>query len=308
MLEKVIEIKILNFGSCNIDYVYSLPYIIRKGETLNSDKMDVFAGGKGLNQSIALARAGAVVFHAGCIGNNGEMLAQLLLENGVDITNIKRVNCANGHAIIQVSRDGENSIFLYAGSNSMITTEQIENTLESFGADDIILLQNEINCLDEIVERAYEKGMCIILNPSPINEKIADIDFNKITYLILNEVEAGDISGCDETNGILDFFRERYPELKVMLTLGKKGCVYADAESRIYHPIFETEVCDTTAAGDTFTGYFVAGISNGHSIEDTLRTASCASALAVSCHGAAPSIPNAQEVSRALETMKIKGE
>ena len=304
--KKVIIIKILNFGSCNIDYVYTLPHIVKGGETLSSDRMNIFAGGKGLNQSIALARAGAGVYHAGCVGIDGGMLTDIMNENGVDISYIKTIDGKNGHAIIQVSGDGENSIFLYAGSNNMVSKEHIDSVLEDFGKGDIILLQNEINNLKYIVECAYKKGMCIILNPSPINDKIFEIDFGMISYIILNEVEAKDISGCDRPEDCLEFFSIKYPELRVMLTLGKNGCVYNDSKQQVRHPIFDAIVCDTTAAGDTFTGYFIAGLSRNEKIEDILRYASCASAIAVSRHGAAPSIPKIDEVTVALNTMKTK--
>lgn len=304
--KRVIEIKILNFGSCNIDYVYSLSHIIRVGETLNSEDMRVFAGGKGLNQSIALARAGVKVFHAGCVGNDGDMLIDLMKESGVDVSNVRAVDSKNGHAIIQVSREGENSIFLYAGSNALVSKEHIDRVLSRFNSGDILLLQNEISNLKYIVETAHKKGMCIILNPSPINEKIFEIDFNMLSYIILNEVEAKDITGASLYEKSIDYFKEKYPNLRVMLTLGKNGCVYSDDDKNIYHPIFETDVVDTTAAGDTFTGYFVAGISKDTPIENVLKTASCASAIAVSRSGAAPSIPSADEVSERIGNMRVK--
>ncbi len=298
--------KILNFGSCNIDYVYTLSHIVRVGETLGSDKMETFAGGKGLNQSIALSRAGAKVYHAGCVGSDGGMLVDLLRTNGVDVSNVKTVDSKNGHAIIQVSRGGENCIFLYAGSNSMISKAHIDTVLDGFDKGDILLLQNEINNLKYIVEKAYKKGMCIILNPSPINEKIFEIDFNMLSYIILNEVEAKDITGASLPEKSIDYFKGKYPKLRVMLTLGENGCVYSDSEKNTYHPIFETDVVDTTAAGDTFTGYFVAGISEDRPIEEILKTACLASAIAVSRHGAAPSIPFADEVNEKMEIMQVK--
>lgn len=298
--------KILNFGSCNIDYVYSLEHIIKNGETLSSDDLKIFPGGKGLNQSIALSRAGAKVYHAGCIGSNGGILTDILLSNGVDTSYINNVNEMNGHAIIQVSREGDNSIFLYSGSNSMITKEQVDSVLSHFEKGDIILLQNEINNIEYIIDSAYRIGMCIVLNPSPISKNIFEIDFNRISYLILNEVEAKDISGYSEPEESLEYFKVNYPELKIVLTLGKHGCIYQDSESSYYHPVFETNAVDTTAAGDTFTGYFVAGISKGNILEDILKTASCASAITVSRHGAAPSIPTLAEVNAAKDVMKVK--
>ncbi len=298
--------KILNFGSCNIDYVYTLDHIVKPGETETSDKMETFPGGKGLNQSIAVANAGAKIYHAGCIGNDAQILTDVLLKSGVDISYLKKADVKNGHAIIQVNAQGENSIFLYPGSNQMITDEFIDRVLSDFGKGDIILLQNEISGIKHIVDKAYEREMIIVLNPSPMNEKLLEIDLNKISYIILNEVEGEAISQKSEPGKILSYFKAKYPNVKVMLTLGSKGCIYMDSNEEIYQPIFETAVVDTTAAGDTFTGYFIAGIASGREYRDILKTASCAAAIAVSKKGAAPSIPMYNEVQKALKSMKEK--
>ena len=137
--------KILNFGSCNIDYVYSLEHIVEIGETQTSHKLEIFPGGKGLNQSIAAAKAGAVICHAGCVGSDSDLLTNILTDNGVDISYITKTSEKNGHAIIQVSKHGENSIFLNPGSNDMVSKEYIDSVLESFGKGDIILLHTDLS-------------------------------------------------------------------------------------------------------------------------------------------------------------------
>ncbi len=296
--------KILNFGSCNIDYVYSLDHIVVVGETEMGDKLEVFSGGKGLNQSIAVSRAGVKVYHAGCVGFDGDMLLEVMSESGVDTSLMKRVDSKNGHAIIQVSARGENSIFLYPGSNAMVTREYVDSVLDGFEKGDILLLQNEISLVEYIVERAYKKGMSVIFNPSPINETIDKVDFNMLEYLILNEVEARAITGLDTPDGCIEHLCEKYPRLKVMLTLGSDGCVFFDGREKYYQGIFKADAVDTTAAGDTFTGYFVAELSRGKDIPTVLKTASMASAIAVSRMGAAPSIPEYQEVYARLEGVK----
>lgn len=288
--------KIINFGSCNIDYVYSLDHIVAPGETETTKALEIFPGGKGLNQSIAAARAGAAVFHIGCLGEDGQLLLETLKESNVDTSYIKTVPGKCGHAIIQLASDGENSIFLYPGANHAFTKQYIDEVLEDFSAEDIVILQNEINEIDYIVEKAYSKQMRIVLNPSPFNEIISKIDLHRITCLILNEVEAKGFTGCEDVEGSLQYFRKYYPTLKIMLTLGGKGCVYLEGEQKIYHPVHKVDVVDTTAAGDTFTGYFVAGISEGKEIPEILRMASVAAGLSVSRKGAAPSIPYRQEV------------
>ena len=295
--------KILNFGSCNIDYVYSLDHIVNPGETQKSDGMNIFPGGKGLNQSIACARAGAKVYHAGCIGEDGGFLVDIMNSSGVDTSLINFVSGKNGHAIIQVNKAGENSIFLYGGSNELITKDYIDSVLEQFDAEDILLLQNEINNVDYIVKKAGEKKMCIVLNPSPFNEKVSKIDFKYLSYLILNEGEAKDISGCNTSDDAIKFLNQKYPNLKIILTLGSKGSIFYDGNKSYEQSAFKVKAVDTTAAGDTYTGYFVAGLASGADCVNILKSATSASAISVTKNGAAPSIPVAEDVKKFLETL-----
>ena len=296
--------KILNFGSCNIDYVYSLDHIVKIGETETTNKLETFPGGKGLNQSIAVAKAGVKIFHAGCVGDDSEILTDILLQNGVDISYLKKVNAKNGHAVIQVSSKGENSIFLYPGSNEMITKDFADEVLDSFDSGDIILLQNEINNVDYIVEKAYKKGMCVILNPSPFNEKIKKINFNMLSYIVVNEVELSEISGCAEPEEGLVYLRNEYPWINVILTLGEKGSVFMNKNQELHQAAFKVDAVDTTAAGDTFIGYFIAELSRGTEYREILKIASAASAITVSREGAAPSIPSRDELLASLADMQ----
>lgn len=288
--------KILNFGSANLDYVYSLDHIVVEGETEQSESMNIFAGGKGLNQSVAAARAGATIYHAGCIGNDGEILIKTLSESGVNTSLIKRENEKNGHAIIQVSKNGENSIFIHSGTNAMIKKEYVDNVLSHFGKGDIIILQNEINLVGYIIDAAYKKEMFIILNPSPMNEKIFELDFSKISCLVANEAETKAIFKSDDFNSISRIVKRDYPGIKLMLTRGLDGSVYIDSDKIYNQNAFVVDVVDTTAAGDSFMGYFVSGIVQKKDIREVLKIASAASAIAVSRPGAAPSIPYMQEV------------
>jgi len=296
--------KILNFGSCNIDFVYSVEQIVVPGETITTKGMEVFPGGKGLNQSIAIARAGASVYHAGCIGQDGVWLGELLAENGVDISYLKKLDAKNGHAVIQVSETGENSIFLYPGSNRMLTVEFIKEVLLSFSKGDILVLQNEVNLVDEMIRLAYEKGMQILLNPAPFTQELKRIDFNMISYLVLNEVEAKCFTGTEDAEESIAYLLEHYPDMRVILTLGKKGCIYADRDQVMSYPAFCVDAVDTTAAGDTFTGYFIAMLAQGKSVREAIGLATAASALAVSKMGAATSIPTKSEVEKAMFDLK----
>lgn len=288
--------KVLNFGSLNLDHVYQVDHMVSPGETLASAELNVFCGGKGLNQSIALAKAGAAVYHAGCIGEDGEALRKTLTEEGVQTDYLKTLPGKTGHAIIQVDKTGQNCILLYGGANRAMTESYIDSVLQHFEKGDILLLQNEINLLDYIIDRAYERGMTIVLNPSPYDENLAACDLNKISIFLINEVEGFQITGESEPDAILAAFSARYPSAKVVLTLGSAGSVYQDAELQHRQEIYKVSAVDTTAAGDTFTGYFIASMLEGADIKECMNLAAKASAIAVTRPGAAPSIPRREEV------------
>ncbi len=290
--------KILNFGSLNIDYVYSLSHFVQKGETITSDMLNVFAGGKGLNQSIALSRAGGNVYHAGAIGADGLFLEEVLNEAGVDTRFLMKCeDIRTGNAIIQKDREGDNCIILYGGANQAITKEMADEVLSAFGAGDWLFLQNEISEIPYMVEKAHERGMRIVLNPSPMNEKILGINLNYIDCFILNEVEAHALVREDvDKDALLNQLKERFPHAEIVLTLGEKGSVYAGAEGIAEQKAYQVAVVDTTAAGDTFLGYYMSGRLQGESVKEALDMAARASAIAVSKKGAAPSIPKRDEV------------
>jgi ribokinase len=289
--------RILNFGSLNIDYTYTVERFVQAGETISSADMRLFCGGKGLNQSIALARAGAEVYHAGFVGRgDGEILIQTLAASGVCTDLIEKRDCPSGHAIIQVDATGQNCILLYGGANQTNSEEYIDYVLARFGTGDMVVLQNEINLNACIMEKAKQKGLKVALNPSPADKTIAQLPLALLDYLILNEVEAASI--CDayalESGAVaIASLRTIAPQAAVLLTLGRKGALYMDNELRqpIGQDIFDVPVVDTTAAGDTFLGYFLAHIVSGAPANHALRVAAAAASLAVSRPGAAASIP-----------------
>ena len=292
--------RVLNFGSLNLDYVYQVDHFVMPGETLSSGSREVKHGGKGLNQSIALARAGASTFHAGCMGRGGEELRDALAENGVDVSHLIPVDEMQGHTVIQVNPEGENCILLYGGSNQCVTKEQIGAALKDFGKGDWLVLQNEVNELPEIVNQAYEKGMQVALNPSPYDSKLEAVDFGKISWLLVNEVEAEQITGSGDPDEAWKIIHERWPGMSALITLGKKGSVaFALTDGgveRVSQEAVTVRAVDTTAAGDTYTGYFIGGMLEGRPLKECMERATKASAISVTRPGAADSIPWAREI------------
>jgi len=289
--------KILNFGSLNIDYVYSVDHFVQPGETMASNGFEVFPGGKGFNQTIALARAGAPVFHAGCIGEEGMFLKEMLEKENVSTEYLKVVDVSNGHAIIQVDSNGENSIILFGGANQQNSSEFIDDVLSHFDWGDVLLIQNEINMTAELIEKAKAKGLYIVFNPAPMTDEVLSFPLNLIDLFVVNETEAASITGKDLLSDMMDEMLSRFPPAATIFTLGAKGSVYQLGEEVLKCKAIDVgPVVDTTAAGDTFIGYFLALQSINLSVENSLRGANKASGIAVSRKGASSSIPYINEL------------
>ena len=288
--------KILNFGSLNIDYVYKVDKFILPGETKSSLSLDTHCGGKGLNQSIAATKAGNEVYHAAFMGKGGEILKSALSENGVNVDLIEQHEDMSGHAIIQVDEKGQNCILLYGGTNQCLTKEFIDSALDKFGNEGLVLLQNETNLVDYIINKSAEKGLMVALNAAPMNDKVFTYPLEKLSWLIVNEVEGRQIAKCDDDNDIIEILKKKYPKCKILLTLGSKGACCYDGEKLYSIGCYKVDAVDTTAAGDTFTGYFIYGILNNFTIEDCLILATTASAVCVGRNGASDSVPLKSEI------------
>ncbi|MBR0082178.1 MAG: ribokinase [Clostridia bacterium] len=292
--------RVLVFGSMNIDRTYRVRHLARGGETLTAKSMELFCGGKGFNQAIALARAGAATSFAGAVGTDGSFLLEPLRREGVHLTHVRQTGGVSGHAVIQVDDAGNNCILILPGANGSITHDDVDAALASYGAGDWLVLQNEISSLDYLLRRGREKGMTVVLNPSPFNEALDGCDFGCVDDLFVNEIEAAAIAGLSDGapfEAILTAVRAKYPHLNVLLTLGHRGAVFEDrAGNRSECGVYPVKAVDTTAAGDCFTGYFLAGLIAGEPASDALKTAAIASGISVSRRGASPSIPYRTEV------------
>ena len=225
--------KILNIGSLNIDKVYSVDHFVQAGETLTAPHAETFSGGKGLNQSVALARAGAEVYAAGAVGPDGLFLKALLEQSGADTRYLQVMEGeVTGHAIIQLVPSGQNSIIISAGANGALTETYIDDTLSHFGPGDLLLLQNETSNVPYAMKKAKELGLKVAFNASPITAQIFEYPLELVDYFIINEIEGQAIAGCEETGhkAILAALAARFPKAVIVLTLGKDGVLYHSGE------------------------------------------------------------------------------
>lgn len=289
--------RILNLGSMNFDKVYDVPCFAQAGATVLASDYAQFLGGKGLNQSLALGRAGADVTHAGVIGSDGQPFIDALSESNVRTAFIQKVDTPSGNALIQCA-GGQNCIIVYPGANHCVTEKYIDSVVSNFSAGDILLLQNEISCAEYAIKRAKAQGMYVAFNASPITQSLFDFPLELVDCFLINEVEGRAISQADteDHEQILALLHAQFPSAAVVLTMGGAGAYYMDAQQRIFCPAYRVCVADTTAAGDTFTGFFLAAIARDASKQEALRLATAAAALAVTKKGAANSIPILEEV------------
>ena len=224
-------IKILNFGSINVDHVYAVEHFVRPGETIRCEAYRRCYGGKGLNQSIALAQAGALVYHAGRVGTADTWLKTLMEDKGVDTQFIEVVDSPSGHAIIQVNAEGENSIIIIGGANQLINESDIDRVLASFGSGDFLVVQNEVNAVPQIIRSAKSKGMKIVFNPAPMSAQVADYPLELVDILIMNETEANSLTGETDQMKIFNSLNQRFPGMALVLTMGHKGSAYFSSQA-----------------------------------------------------------------------------
>lgn len=292
--------KILNFGSLNIDYTYHVDHFVRPGETEASISRMTACGGKGLNQSVAIAKSGAAVWHAGACGrSDGGILLNTLKKAGVNTDYVLEFeDIPSGSAFIQVNKDGENCIVLDGGANQEISRELIDEVLSHFVNGDWLVLQNEISEIPYLMEQAHDKGMIIVLNPSPMNPSVLKMPLGYVDYFLLNEDEARELS--DNADDPITELEHRYPDAVLVITLGSKGCMCSKNGVRITQESFPVTAVDTVGAGDTFTGYLIGSLTTGSDLPTALRLASKAASISVTRKGASTSIPELKEVLGAL--------
>lgn len=290
--------QILNFGSINIDHVYRVPHFVQPGETLASASLATVLGGKGANQSVALAKAGANVLHLGQVSRSDQWAVDLLDEAGVGTESVALIDTASGHAIIQVDDSGENSIILHGGANQAFSEQTIKHAISKMSAGDWLLIQNECNGAEIAMEAAKAQNMKIAFNPAPMTDAVRSLPLELVDLLIVNQIEAQFLSGEDDNVAAVASMAAMAPDARILLTLGADGALLSGKGVQYQAGSPKVEAVDTTGAGDTFVGYFLAALIENMDAESALSIACRAAAIAVTRPGASPSIPTREEVNR----------
>jgi ribokinase len=288
---------VINLGSLNVDRVVRVPHVARAGETIAGTSFQQFPGGKGANQSVALARAGAEVVHVGRVGADGAWLVDRLRAEGIDIRRIRVGTTPTGQAMIQVDPQGENAIVLFGGANREIESADVEDALDHAAAGSWLLVQNETNGVAHAIRAARARGLRVAFNPAPCDEHVREVGWQQANLLCVNETEGEMLSGHGTARKIIDVLAAQAPQSEIVLTLGAAGAVYRSPQGDpISIPARGVEAVDTTAAGDTFLGYFLALRSQDRDARECLEIATRAAAICISRAGAMDSIPRLDEV------------
>jgi len=282
---------IFNLGSINIDKTYLVPHLSGPGETLAATAVTQGLGGKGANMSVAAARAAGRVVHVGAIGPDGRWARDRMMEYGVDTRHVAELaGEETGHAVIAVAEDGENQILLWPGANAAISEVALEAALSEARTGDLFLAQNETNAQARGAGMARARGLRVVYAAAPFSVEAVRAVLPSLDLLVLNAVEAAQLT---EAMGQAP---QDLPVADVVVTLGAEGCLHHGPEGEVHHPAFPATVLDSTGAGDTFTGYLVAGLDRGQPMAQAIRTAQRAAALMVARVGTADVIPDLREV------------
>jgi ribokinase len=281
---------IWNLGSINIDHFYEVPHLPQAGETLAALSYGFGLGGKGANMSVAAARGAARVSHIGAVGADGRWTRERLMEYGVEVQHIARIEEPTGHANITVDAAGENNIVMFSGANVQLTEAIIGAALTEASPRDVLLMQNETNGQEYAATTAQALGLRVVYAAAPFDAQAVARLAGRIDLLVLNEVEAAQLE-ADRGAGVAAL-----GIADVVVTLGARGCKWVSNTGEKAYDAYPAEAVDTTGAGDTFTGYLVAALDRGMDMEAAIDLALKAGALMVMRRGTADVIPDLKEI------------
>jgi ribokinase len=292
-------------GSFVTDLVFRAPRRPERGETLIGHRLDVFEGGKGFNQAVAAARAGAEVVMIGRIGVDefGTRFLSALARENIDATYVVRdEQNATGVASPLVEDSGHNSIVLVPRANAALTSADVERARAAISAADVLLVQLEVPMLASVcaAEIARHAGRSVVLNPAPALAG-SEALIAAAHVVVPNELEAATLTSRDSAGEAARTLRERGVPV-VVVTLGERGSLLLDASGERTLAAHAVDVVDTTAAGDAFCGALAVALAEGAPANDAVAFANAAGALAVTRLGAEPSMPKRAAIEELLRT------
>ena len=300
--------RIVVVGSANTDLVLRLPRLPRPGETVTGGPFQIFAGGKGANQAVAAARAGAHVTFVGNIGRDsfGDAALRALRGEGIDTRHVVRSQTTHsGVALIMVDAGGENLIGVARGSNDELQPKDVDAARPAIRAARCLVVQLEISLrtVRRAVELAVRDGVSVLLNPAPAQPVPVTL-LRQATFLTPNESELCALTGLptkrkSEIEAAARRLRAFGAE-NVLATCGARGVCWCGAAGTRWFRAPKTKAVDTVGAGDCFCGAFAVAVAEGKSIEQAIRFAVAAAAICVTRPGAQPSMPKEREILRAL--------
>lgn len=300
--------RVVAIGMSNTDLVCTTPKLPRAGETVAGGSFETYAGGKGANQAVAAARAGAEVAFIGAVGDDdygSQRLADLERE-GIDVSAVQQLIGVNsGIALIVVDEQGENQIVTVAGASEQVDAEAASTALATMDID-LVMMTWELEpetCIALI--DAVPADVPIVLNTAPFHERVRGVLPDDRVILTANEIESGQLLGRDiDVDNALEAAREMLDLgcRGVVITLGASGAVGVDHVGQVTVSPPDVQVVDTTGAGDTFCGVFAAWLAGGSSFQEAIIAGVHAGSLATTRRGAQPSIPDRNAIERSMQT------
>lgn len=296
--------RIFVLGSLNVDLVMQSERLPEQGETMRGDVFSTHFGGKGANQAVAAARLGGDVSFCGCVGDDvfGTRVKENGIRQNIDMSRVATISgVSSGVALIHVI-EGDNRILLFPGANDHVTREHVDAFLSKARKGDLLVLQLEIpiDVVKYAIKRAHDFGMMVLFNPAPADASCTS-SLAFVDVLIVNRIEAKMLTSKDDLEEALVSLQSLGVK-NVIVTLGEKGYLFANANERIEGQGQKVDVLDTTGAGDGFVGGIAYALSKDMTMKDALRLANMVGAYSVRKLGAQDSYPNLEEIIGFMES------